>query len=225
MTHPEVGYALEDLPQAETISTRLSATRKFAVEHDIRLSFHPDQFVVLSSPHAHVVENSVRELEYHAFLAELVGADVINIHGGGTYGDKPAALARFAEVFKRLPENVATRLSVENDDASYTVTDLLPMYGSGPPLIHDVHHHRCNPDGLDECEATDLAAATWRDREPYVQISSPKDGRAIPNPTRTKVILMRTTFPVLAGLVHDQDVDTSLRKGCIKIMQAMNGRP
>jgi UV DNA damage endonuclease len=177
MTHPEVGYRLEDLPQADRVSERLSAARKFAGEHDIRLSFHPDQFVVLSSPHAHVVENSVRELEYHAFLAELVGADVINVHGGGTYGDKTAALARFAEVFRRLPENVATRLSVENDDVSYTVADLLPMCTDlGLPLVYDVHHHRCNPDGLCECEATDLAAQTWRGREPYCHISSPREG-------------------------------------------------
>jgi len=177
MTHPEVGYELEDLPQAETISERLSATRTFATGHDIRLSFHPDQFVVLSSPHAHVVENSVRELEYHAFLAGMVGADVINIHGGGVYGDKAAALARFAEAFKRLPENVAARLSVENDDVSYTVADLLPMCTDlGLPLVYDVHHHRCNPDGLGECEATDLTAATWRGREPYCHLSSPREG-------------------------------------------------
>ncbi len=177
MTHPEVGYALEDLPQAETIAARMSAVRTFAQEHGIRLSFHPDQFVVLSSPHGHVVENSVRELEYHAFLAELVGADVINIHGGGTYGDKDAALARFAEVFRRLPENVAARLSVENDDVSYTVADLLPMcVKCGLPLVYDAHHHRCNPDGLGVCEATDLAAQTWRGREPYCHISSPREG-------------------------------------------------
>ena len=50
MTHPKVGYTLEDLPQAETISERLAATKTFAAGHDIRLSFHPDQFVVLSSP-------------------------------------------------------------------------------------------------------------------------------------------------------------------------------
>ena len=226
MTHPEVGYRLEDLPQAETISTRLSATKAFSEEHDIRLSFHPDQFVVLSSPHAHVVENSVRELEYHAFLAELVGADVINIHGGGTYGDKPAALARFAEVFKRLPENVATRLSVENDDASYTVTDLLPMCMElGLPLIHDVHHHRCNPDGLDECEATDLAAATWRGREPYVHISSPREGWQ-GNPKPHSDYIDEADFPQCwLGRTMTVDVEAKAKElAVVRIMQAMNGR-
>lgn len=184
MTHPEVGYSLQDLPQAQAVAARMSAVRTFAQDHDIRLSFHPDQFVVLSSPHAHVVENSVRELEYHALLAEMVGADVINIHGGGVYGDKAAALARFAEAFKRLPENVAARLSVENDDVSYTVADLLPTCADlGLPLVYDVHHHRCNPDGLDVCEATELAAKTWGGREPYCHISSPREGwNANPKP-------------------------------------------
>jgi UV DNA damage endonuclease len=177
MTHPEVGYALDDLPQAEAIASRMSAVRTFAHGHGIRLSFHPDQFVVLSSPHEQVVESSVRELKYHSLLAEMVGADVINIHGGGVYGDKSAALARFAETFRRLPENVATRLSVENDDVSYTVADLLPLCADlGLPLVYDVHHHRCNPDSLGECQATDLAAATWRGREPYCHISSPREG-------------------------------------------------
>ena len=184
MTHPEVGYALNDLPQAEAIASRMDAAGTFALAQGIRLSFHPDQFVVLSSPHDQVLESSVRELNYHALLADMVGADVINVHAGGVYGDKKAALGRFAEAFKRLPENVATRLSVENDDVNYTVTDLLPLCAHlGLPLVYDVHHHRCNPDGLDECEATDLAAATWRGREPWCHISSPREGwNANPKP-------------------------------------------
>lgn len=177
MTHPDVGYRLEDLPQAEDIARNMADVRDFAQARDIRLSFHPDQFVVLSSPHAHVVESSVRELEYQAFLADLTGADVINIHAGGAYGDKAAALKRLAAVVRDLPEGVASRLTLENDDVTYTVRDLLPVCGElGLPLVYDVHHHRCNPDGLEEAEATELAAATWRGREQYCHISSPREG-------------------------------------------------
>jgi UV DNA damage endonuclease len=177
MTHPDVGYLLEDLPQAEDIACNMTATRDFARAHGVRLSFHPDQFVVLSSPHAHVVESSVRELEYQALLADMVGADVINLHAGGAYGDKTAALRRLAAVVRDLPQGVASRLTVENDDVTYTVLDLLPACADiGLPLVYDVHHHRCNPDGLDEAEATDLAAATWKGREQYCHVSSPRDG-------------------------------------------------
>ncbi len=92
MTHAEVGYSLTDLPEGDVIGQQLDATRLYAGRHDIRLSFHPDQFVVLSSPHPAVVANSIRELEYQAQLAETLGADVINIHAGGVYGDKQLAL-------------------------------------------------------------------------------------------------------------------------------------
>lgn len=179
MTHPEVGYELDDLPGGEKVSDLLEKVRCFAKLHDIRLSFHPDQFVVLSSPHSHVVENSIKELECQSMLAEAVGAEVINIHAGGVYGDKAGAVERFCGVFPHLPEAVRTRLTIENDDVSYTVRDLLPLCGKlSIPLVYDIHHHRCNPDGLSADEATRLAGDTWRaqGREQYCHISSPKNG-------------------------------------------------
>lgn len=179
MTHPEVGYLLNDLPDAAAIRQCLSKVRSFAGQQRIRLSFHPDQFVVLSSPHPAVVENSIRELEHQALLAEAVGADVINIHAGGVYGDKGRALECFAKVFSGLPDSVRNRLTLENDDISYTVRDLLPLCERySIPLVYDVHHHRCNPDGLTVGQATDLAGQTWRasGREQYCHISSPRAG-------------------------------------------------
>jgi UV DNA damage endonuclease len=163
----------------------LGETRIFARQHDLRLSFHPDQFVVLSSPHAAVVANSIRELEYQAHLAEKVGADVINIHAGGVYGDKLVALERFCQVLADLPQAVRIRLTLENDDQCYTVRDLLPICSRlSIPLVYDVHHHRCNPDGLSIEEATQLAAETWHisNREQYCHLSSPRSGWAPGNP-------------------------------------------
>jgi UV DNA damage endonuclease len=57
-THPEAGYLLDELPDSEKIKNTLLACRKFAAEKNIRLSFHPDQFIVLSSPNEKVVANS-----------------------------------------------------------------------------------------------------------------------------------------------------------------------
>jgi UV DNA damage endonuclease len=179
MTHPDAGYSLSELPGGETIVQLLDATRSFSRLNDIRLSFHPDQFVVLSSPHPAVVANSIRELEYQAHVAEAVGADVINIHAGGVYGDKMLALDRFCQVFADLPEAVKSRLTLENDDQSYTVNDLLPACAKlSIPLVYDVHHHRCNPDGLSIEEATMLAGETWQiaGREQYCHLSSPRAG-------------------------------------------------
>jgi len=185
MTHPDVGYQLEELPEGHQIALLLEKVRSFAVLNNIRLSFHPDQFVVLSSPHPAVVANSIRELEYQALLAGAVGADVINIHAGGVYGDKRAALQRLCMVFPTLPDDVKSRLTLENDDVSYTVRDLLPVCAElSIPLVYDVHHHRCNPDGLSVEEATMLAGETWSrvGREQYCHLSSPKAGWGGGNP-------------------------------------------
>lgn len=178
-THPEVGYNLEELPDAGAILHNLRQANKFRQRHDIRLSFHPDQFIILSSPREEVVRNSIRELEYQAMLAEHVGADVINIHGGGAYNDKIAALQRFKKKFGLLSAKVQERLSLENDDRTYTVTDLMPVCSELQiPLVYDVHHHRCHPDGLTVDEASERARNTWEwvGREPYFHISSPANG-------------------------------------------------
>ena len=117
---PEFGYAVDDLPESDEIVRRFKECGKFVKKHKLRTCFHPDQFVVLNSPRPDVVEKSVQELEYQAEVAEWIGADVINIHGGGAYGDKQKALADFARNLDRLSSRVRSRLTVENDDKTYT---------------------------------------------------------------------------------------------------------
>jgi UV DNA damage endonuclease len=180
-THPDVGYSLDELPAAAAIRELLREVRSFRDLHGMRLSFHPDQFVTLSSTSDQVVGKSVAELEYQGLLAELVGAEVINIHGGGKQGGKEEALKRLKMNFPLLSERVRNRLTLENDDVTYTVRDLLPVCEElGIPLVYDVHHHRCNPDGLTVAEATRLTVAAWQrfGREPWCHISSPKNGWA-----------------------------------------------
>lgn len=178
-THPEVAYSLAELPQSDEIVEAARRIRDFRRDNDIRLSLHPDQFNVLSSPHQQVVDNTCRELEYQGLLADLIGAEVINVHGGGVYGDKTAALDRFASNFERLSERVRSRLTVENDDLSYSPEDLLQLCRTLQiPFVYDVHHHRCLPDSLSEQEATQECMESWRCRngEPYFHLSSPRNG-------------------------------------------------
>jgi UV DNA damage endonuclease len=138
---------------------------------------------VLNSEREAVVAAAVRELEYQASMAELVGADVLCLHAGGATGGIEAALDRFARGLDRLSPAARSRVAVENDDRLFAVRDLLPLCErTGVPLVYDVHHHRCHPDGLSADEATDRAAATWRGREPYTHLSSPRDGWGAANP-------------------------------------------
>jgi UV DNA damage endonuclease len=130
----------------------------------------------LSSPNQAVTRKSVEELRYQADVAQWINADVINIHGGGAYGNKPAALRRLIQQIQVLPEAVRKRLTVENDDRVYTPRDLLPVCNqTGIPLVYDVHHHRCLPDGLSVAQATEEVLKTWQ-REPVFHLSSPLNG-------------------------------------------------
>ena len=184
-THPEVGYSLDELPAAGKIKAECAEIRVFRKEKDIRLSFHPDQFNVLSSPRREVVGKTVSELEYQGMLAELVGAEVINIHAGGSYGNKSESLDRLTRNVCLLSERVRSRLTLENDDVSYTPEDLLPICEKfNIPLVYDIHHHRCLPDTMSEQKVTDRCIGLWEglSREPYFHISSPRNGWQKGNP-------------------------------------------
>ena len=52
-THAEAGYTMDALPGGADIVARFEACGAFARTNGLRLSFHPDQFVVLNSPTAH----------------------------------------------------------------------------------------------------------------------------------------------------------------------------
>ncbi|HNT97954.1 MAG TPA: UV DNA damage repair endonuclease UvsE [Elusimicrobiales bacterium] len=177
-THPKAGYELRDMPGGPAIIKGFKACGALAKKRGLRLTFHPDQFVLLSSPSEKVTRSSIEELEYQAEVSGWTGADVINIHGGGAYGDKAAALRRLAGVLKKLPAAVRSRLTLENDDRTYTPSDLLPFCAENKvPFVYDVHHHRCLPDGMTVEEATRRALGTWGRREPVFHLSSPKYGR------------------------------------------------
>lgn len=194
-THPTAGYMMDELPDGTDLVARFKACGEFARAHDVRLSFHPDQFVVLNSPNPATLAHSLAELAYQAEVATWVGADTLNIHGGGAYGDKTAALRTLRENIGQLPAAIRSRLTLENDDKVYTPADLLTVCAdTGVPLVYDVHHHRCLPDGLSVAEATERARATWK-TEPLFHISSPLEGWKGPKPERHHDYIDAADFP------------------------------
>jgi UV DNA damage endonuclease len=194
-THPRHRYRVEELPGGDELVRRFRACGELARENGLRTCFHPDQFVVLNSTRPEVVRASIEEIEYQAEVADWVGADAINIHGGGAFGDKMKALADFTRSLERLSPRVRCRLTVENDDRIFTPADLLPLCrAEGIPLVYDVHHHRCNRDQLRAEGATELAMATWN-REPMFHISSPIEGWNGPGPQRHHDFINLDDFP------------------------------
>lgn len=194
-THDTCGYNICELPNSDEIINGFKFCGEFAKENNIRTCFHPDQFVVMNSPRSDVVDNSVKELEYQSEVAEWIGADVVNIHGGGAYGDKTKALSDFVNNLDKLSSRARKFLTLENDDKTYTPTDLLSICKTtGIPLVYDVHHHRCNPDGMSVEQATNEAIETWN-REPVFHISSPINGWAGKNPSRHHDFIDVIDFP------------------------------
>jgi UV DNA damage endonuclease len=226
-THREVGYQVDDLPDAPAIRAAFAAARKFAEDHRLRMAFHPDQFVVLNSLRDDVVDASIRELEYQAEVAEWIGADVINIHGGGAFGDKSAALDRFSRRLDRLSPRVRSRLTVENDDGIFTPADLLPLcHTTGIPLVYDVHHHRCHSDGQSIEAVTSAAIATWN-REPLFHISSPAEGWDGPQPEKHHEMISVSDFPE-AWRPLDITIEVEARAkeaAVLDLMQALVKKP
>jgi UV DNA damage endonuclease len=194
-THPKLGYDAELL--GTEIIEAFRRCGKLARSTDTRVCFHPDQFVVLSSPERRVVKSSLAELEYQAEVAEWIAADVINVHGGGGYGDKFNALSRLATAVGDLSDPARSRLTLENDDRTYTPSDLLPVCDDlGLPLVYDVHHHRCHGDDLDVETVTKLAIETWN-REPLFHVSSPRDGWRSDNPRSHSDHIDLRDFPAI----------------------------
>jgi UV DNA damage endonuclease len=172
-THPQIGYEIEALPQSVEVVNQFKKCGDYCRQHNLRTSFHPDQFIVLSSPNSEVTRRSIADLQYQAQVAGWVNADVINIHAGGAYGNKNKTLQRLARRIRNLPQNVRQRLTLENDDRLYTPQDLLPVCEKlGIPFVYDLHHHRCLPDDHNVAETTQRALKTWN-REPLFHISSP----------------------------------------------------
>jgi UV DNA damage endonuclease len=182
-THPVSGFDLDDLPGAGAIHEALSAARSLSASHDVRLSFHPDQFVVLNSESQATVVSSVREMEHLARIAGLVGAEALTLHAGGGVGGEANALNRLARGIDLLSPQARALLALENDDRSFNPAALLPFCErEGIAFVYDVHHHRCHRDGLSVDEASERGAATWKGREPWMHVSSPRDGWSSTNP-------------------------------------------
>jgi UV DNA damage endonuclease len=180
-THEKAGYKIEDLPDHKEIVSTFLKAGSFASQNEIRTTFHPDQFVVLNSKSDKTIENSIKDIECHNEIADWVNADVINIHAGGRFDSKESSLKVFSDNFKRLSESAKKKLTLENDDVSYTPQDLIPVCKSLQiPLVYDIHHHKCNPDSFEPEIMTQMAIETW-DREPLFHISSPIESYDLPS--------------------------------------------
>lgn len=148
--------------------------------NDFRISAHPDHFTVVNTVNDEVFERSVQDLKYHNSVFEAMNLDSsykFVIHIGGCYKDKFASIGRFYEGFNKLPKNIKNRITLENDDKTFNVNDVLSICKTlRIPMVLDVHHHFCNNDGLELKDILGEIFETWKGEvfPPKVHFSSPK---------------------------------------------------
>jgi UV DNA damage endonuclease len=176
-THP-------DMPQFHNMvaesDAELRAFGAKAREYDIRLSFHPSQYVLLNSPDEKLTQKSIWDFASQAEMLDRMGCDdeaVMVTHVGGVYDDKDASRARWIEGWEKCPDFVKRRLVLENDDIRFSAADVLWIHErTGVRLIFDYQHFWClNPEGLEIRDTLERFLATWPDGvRPKIHFSSPR---------------------------------------------------
>ncbi len=150
----------------------------FINNNNIRISMHPDQFIVLNAKRKDVVQRSVKELKYHAAFLDALGLDSsakIQLHIGGVYGDKNESMNRFVKHFDLLSSSIKKRLVIENDDRSYKAYDCLQISNHiHIPVLFDVFHHKLNNNHESVQNMMIEIAETWKhfDGIPMIDYSS-----------------------------------------------------
>ena len=157
---------------------------KLIQQFNLRVSFHPNQFTLFTSPREEVTMNAVKDMNYHYQMLEAMNAldrGLINIHIGGAYGDKNKSLNQFHQNLKKLPNEIKKRMTLENDDKTYDVAEtLITCERENIPMVLDYHHYMANK-GQDELPLyLHRIFKTWDSFHsvPKVHISSPKSDQS-----------------------------------------------
>jgi len=175
-------YEFSDLPNFNVIKNLMTQIGDKIKSNAIRTSYHPGPFNVLASENDSVVEKTIKELNKHAELMDLMGLDQttfypINIHINTTKPTCEEAAQRFVDRFTLLSDSCKKRLTLENDDSpnQYSVKMLYDMVHTkiGIPIVFDQHHFNYGPQDQTMEEALRLAHSTWTTRA-ITHMSSPK---------------------------------------------------
>ncbi|MFC7687777.1 UV DNA damage repair endonuclease UvsE [Ureibacillus sp. GCM10028918] len=178
-THPEVMWDFYT-----PFKTEWAELGEIIQRFKMRVSFHPNQFTLFTSPREEVTMNAIKDMEYHYRMLKAMNAlhmGLINIHIGGAYGDKSNSLNRFHQNLKQLPQEIKKHMTLENDDKTYDVPEtLMTCEKESIPMVLDYHHHMANKDEDDLHVYLQRIYNTWDSTNvvPKVHISSPKSEQA-----------------------------------------------
>lgn len=156
--------------------------------NDVRLSFHPDQFVVLASDRPEVVNKSIEEFEYHVDMARWMGfgkrfQDIkINVHISGRTGPQGIRAA-----YTRLSPEARNSLTIENEEMTHGLDDCLSI-SDICPIVLDIHHHWVREG--EYIEPTDdrvkRVIDSWRGVRPTCHYSVSREDCLVGHPTHER---------------------------------------
>lgn len=176
-THSSCKDLYRDPDLRRLIETRLAAAGQLARENDVRLSMHPGQFCVIASANPAAAANGLAEFEYHAEIMALMGygdgwhphGAHINIHGGA----KALGAEGIRSGLAHLSNTARNLITIENDEVSFGLDDLLSLVDD-VPLVLDLHHHWIMSQG-EYIEPDDHRIAriidSWRGVRPVSHVS------------------------------------------------------
>ncbi|KXH87285.1 UV DNA damage repair endonuclease UvsE [Sporosarcina sp. HYO08] len=174
--HPE----LTDWNYLRPLQKQLREIGNFVKEHNIRIDFHPDHFVLINSMKKEILKNSIQTLKMHYLLLKGMGIDATHrcvMHVGGNYKDTETSLERFIDNWMLVPRSIQKMIMLENDDTSFTLEDSLYLCEKlDIPLVFDYHHHLAHHQHANWEEHWDRVIQSWRHSSLPVKmhISSPK---------------------------------------------------
>jgi len=156
----------------------------FANNHEIRIDFHPDHFVLINSMKKEILLNSIQTLKMHYLLLKGMGIEPTHrcvMHVGGNYKETEVSLERFIDNWMSVPKSIQKMIMLENDDTSFTLEDTLYLCEKlDIPLVFDYHHHLAHYRNADWEVHWNRVLQSWRHSPLPVKmhISSPKSQQA-----------------------------------------------
>jgi UV DNA damage repair endonuclease len=187
-THPDYLYFWKSNEVQDLLAKWFAPLGETARQNDIRVSMHPDQFVVLASDREEVVINSMREFEYHADMARFMGYGKtfqdckINVHISGRQGPEGIRKA-----YPKLSTEARNCITIENEEMSHGLDTCLEL-SDLVPIVLDIHHHWIKSgvyiDPVDD--NVSRVIASWRGMRPTLHYSVSREDILIGHDTKTR---------------------------------------
>jgi UV DNA damage endonuclease len=180
---PFASHSVCTFPWREEFAGEFETIGAYIRQHGFRISMHPDQFVLINAMDKRVLQRSIADLKYQVQVLDLMGLDPsakVQVHVGGMYGDKQAAIERFMKQYDLLDSAIQERLVIENDERLYSIRDCLAIHEQcGIPVIADTFHHSFLNNGERFLSLLTPVRKTWKGKDgiPMIDYSSQEPGR------------------------------------------------